>query len=463
MQGHAHSSNGTPETLPLTGIVGIAIDLSGSMRNSVNNSAAAGLSRYASLREMIVDLRAQVRKSVTTSYPAGLQTSLEIFAYAFGIREDQTRGLAGSMLSALMSTTDHQDNMIAWDLLSLLKIMLPDLTEVDAGSLEVPDATPDPRSRSQNARALASLAREHGHAGWDRVALAYLDDQQVADLTRRLLSYPEVARRLARLIPEASDEEISIAVSMVQLRRKNPFGALRMAGNLGATARQATNPHIMRRLRALRQALIELSRPISSDETEQSILTLMYGQLMDFIRTELAMTGDTTMRLEELLNLLIGSKGPIPDLEPFVFGSTPLRQTMKIVTDRLRREMAQRPGIPATLLVLTDGESTDGSPARAFAQIKGLGVTVVACYFTDHDLAEPRTLYATMRRDWDRGARTLFEAASKADHNHPYAARLRKKNWRIEPEGRYFIQVNNSTLVSELLQSFILHPEPPLS
>lgn len=67
-------------------LVGFAIDLSGSMDESIRNKADTNISRLQSLNQSFNELIANARASIQESRARNIETSLDVFVYGFGLR-----------------------------------------------------------------------------------------------------------------------------------------------------------------------------------------------------------------------------------------------------------------------------------------------------------------------------------------------------------------------------------------
>ena len=67
-------------------LVGFAIDLSGSMNESIRNTSNADISRLQSLDQSLNSLIANTRSSIRESHARKIETSLDLFVYGFGLR-----------------------------------------------------------------------------------------------------------------------------------------------------------------------------------------------------------------------------------------------------------------------------------------------------------------------------------------------------------------------------------------
>ncbi|HYT40974.1 MAG TPA: CHAT domain-containing protein [Methylomirabilota bacterium] len=67
-------------------LLGLAIDLSGSMIESIRNETGGHISRLESVRQSFKELIQEAHKSIRESRAKHIQTSLDVFVYGFGLR-----------------------------------------------------------------------------------------------------------------------------------------------------------------------------------------------------------------------------------------------------------------------------------------------------------------------------------------------------------------------------------------
>jgi hypothetical protein len=95
------------------------------------------------------------------------------------------------------------------------------------------------------------------------------------------------------------------------------------------------------------------------------------------------------------------------------------------------------------LLLVSDGEPTDGDPLPNLRKMQKLGITVVTCYVTGHDVVEPRVLRNSPDSSWPKEARLMFEAASVISDDDVFTRNLLRSGWIVESNARLFLQVNH--------------------
>ncbi len=194
-------------------------------------------------------------------------------------------------------------------------------------------------------------------------------------------------------------------------------------------------------------------RSRAEDEVRQRVL----ADVADRIAGRLRDLGETTLSLEEFSRQWQDSGESFNNAEELIYGNTPMCGALDHVKQRLEKELKDRvPNTAATLFVLSDGVPTDGSPRATFETIKGLGVTVISCFVTDEDIADPRTLLGTPLPTWPSGARLMFDAASELADDSDVARFLLQKGWTLHPGARLFVQLNHSTVLDEFMDTLLV-------
>jgi hypothetical protein len=180
------------------------------------------------------------------------------------------------------------------------------------------------------------------------------------------------------------------------------------------------------------------------------------GGLAELLLRKADSLGPATLSLSQLAERLgaNGRRARLEDLEPLLFGATPFRAAL----ERIRRRFESAPILGSrrehrVLLVISDGEPTDGDPLPLLDAIREGGVTVVSCFVTNQDIADPRVLYAHAVSGWPAGAKLLYDGASKLDESGEFAAYLLRQGWRTERDSRLFVQVNHSEVLQEFVQA----------
>jgi hypothetical protein len=96
------------------------------------------------------------------------------------------------------------------------------------------------------------------------------------------------------------------------------------------------------------------------------------------VGAEVTATGDTTAAVEELITILESSGPGFEKTEDLIYGYTPMRAAMRVVAERLTRELRQFPDILRPIIVvISGGQSTDGDPTEVFREIRNAGATLI--------------------------------------------------------------------------------------
>jgi len=328
------------------GLLGLAIDLSGSMTESIRNNTGGHLTRLESFQQSLKRLAQNARNTLQMEQTIGPKNSIDIFAYGFGLR-----GLRVCDLLSLMEVGKH---VISQEEIEQMKRTY----------------TREMQGEYEKYQDLGSLARGLGLGGFVNQAESVLRTNAEAEIRRKIML--EVKYRLER---------------------------------------------------------------------------------------QLSYVGDTTLPIEEVATLLSSGGETLTNAEELIYGDTPMCEALTKATQRFERELATRSkdAVPV-LFILSDGEPTDCSDPRSLAEaLKTLGVTIVSCFVTNQDIANPRALLGKAASQWSNGAQLMFDMASPVQVDFQFAQFLLKKGWTIYPEARLFVQLNHSEILEEFIQ-VILSP-----
>jgi hypothetical protein len=177
------------------------------------------------------------------------------------------------------------------------------------------------------------------------------------------------------------------------------------------------------------------------------------AEVGNLVLTHAKRLGDSTLTAKELAALF--DSAPVQSdarvLEHVIFGLTPLRGAASEIASRFER-MGTAGYDQRTLLVISDGDPTDGDPRPYFAAMRRAGVNIVACFVTDADIADPRNLVGTPVAGWPKGANLMWEIASPLDESSAAAHYLLAHGWSIEQGAKFFVQVNHSDVLKEFVR-----------
>lgn len=192
-------------------------------------------------------------------------------------------------------------------------------------------------------------------------------------------------------------------------------------------------------------------------------LSILMGDKGPKVRDLLALSGEqsSTVPIDRLSREWPRYQEHLEQQVTKVFGDTPMATGFRMIRERFKTELSSgNYSSLQVLFVLSDGDPTDGSleeVAELASQIKDEGILIISCYVTDQDITEPRHLYGIPSPSWPLGAQLMFKCASALPKDSPFEMYLREYQWKFEPEGRLFTQINQSDVLSEFL-NLVLSP-----
>jgi hypothetical protein len=156
-------------------------------------------------------------------------------------------------------------------------------------------------------------------------------------------------------------------------------------------------------------------------------------------------------------------------------GNTPMCACLSMIRERFARERARHPDCSRfVLLIVSDGEPTDGDPSPIAREVAEAGVEIVSCFVAPQDMTGSKELYSKPQSSWSNGAIGMFDIAASASAASPELKFLLERGWhihkesprrsfsamvnrlrgRIQPEEtpRLFAQVNHSEHLQEFMQ-----------
>jgi hypothetical protein len=139
-------------------------------------------------------------------------------------------------------------------------------------------------------------------------------------------------------------------------------------------------------------------------------------------------------------------------LTKYIYGRTPMCEALRHSFDVIqthRAEYDQR-----ILLVVSDGQSTDGDPVPFVESMRqNLNVVVVCCFITESGVIPSKQLFDAETRPFSRidGFTQVFRMSSRVSTDLPAFAALRRLGWGLPPSGscRMFAHVNNERQIHE--------------
>jgi hypothetical protein len=182
--------------------------------------------------------------------------------------------------------------------------------------------------------------------------------------------------------------------------------------------------------------------------------TAVAADVAEYVRAHAA---EATLSVQELADLWAGGSGKLGDTRSLIFGSTPMRACLEQAEARFARET--RPDEQRVLLLISDGDPTDGDPTPIVERLKGAGVSIACAYVTDRDVQKPREMPDAPLPGWPSGARLLFQMASDIDAagnqlkaDGAWRDMLVRSGWTVPAGARLFVQVNNSEALADFMR-----------
>jgi hypothetical protein len=419
-------------------LVGITVDVSGSMYTSLRNSAGPGLSRFQSIQEALDAISRRFDSLVRLgAIPSGTP-SIDVFMYAFGIKPLRS-GVC--------------------DLLALLNL----------GKSTSIGAIGSPSDSSNVFEDLREIATRHGREGWGIWISENTTEVEAANLAANLRTSPILAAGLGQILPNFSAGEIRQAL-VVKEAVNDPKGkgfwarmretrelarsvkngeispkrigteVIKAGGREGIEKRVSQAQELVRKLAA---------RPLTRDE----LFHEFGGETDSWLSARLQEMGDVTLPISRIAQLVSVSSQEDSFAENFIYGGTPMCSALRQAEKRFSRERAATPGRTPTLLIVSDGLPTDGDPIPIAERMRARGVTIISCLVTDKDMQAPRVLPAKQERKWTRNTRLMYKLASQVDPNSPHARRLVEWGWDVPQGARSFAQINHSDVLTEFLKA----------
>ena len=374
--------------------MGILVDVSGSMRNTVGGKVEGDNVTWARSIFRVVD--ELIKHDVSSSN--------QTFALAFGSPLDSE---VFDLLSTLRQANKEQSAIKAIK----SKEKRQNINEV----LDILTANGAPRVRT-----------------WAHMnlLLKVVDDTTAAAMLYFLQRNPEFTERFVYdILPQECREMV------------NPIfeGAYYLAGCVSQTIQESATEKSVKDVIEKGKQLMDVDKgniivPVNKAEimSVQSASEILHDSVGD---QEL-----TDERVNELMETV----------EPYIYGGTPLIRTM-----RHSKELFSHPEFKnhkKILFILSDGKPADGHdpPLQALCD---LGVTIVSCFITHEGLSDPRHLYSILDESWEKPAKFMFGISSVIKTQEIPRTLFVKKGWKIDidnNETKLFFQVNHPDVIKDV-------------
>ena len=143
------------------------------------------------------------------------------------------------------------------------------------------------------------------------------------------------------------------------------------------------------------------------------------------------------------------------NFQDVLYGNTPLQESMRSAASLFETVESDT----KVLFVLSDGESTDGDPTPFADSMRAQKVTIVTCFLTAENIAQPRKLFCHADKRWSQGERTLYNMSSERSCFERPLSALQRSGWALPAEGdcKLFVRVNSPEVVKEFC-SLVFNP-----
>lgn len=216
------------------------------------------------------------------------------------------------------------------------------------------------------------------------------------------------------------------------------FGLLRLAGFVVDTERlqgAATEGSVREAIDKGKQLLSELTFVRIGNDAVMDVhkaRRILHGRIK---KNDL-----TDERVDELMD----------KVRPFIYGRTPLMATLNHAKRLF--SISRFNEYDKLLFILSDGIPTDGQ-SPPIAELAAQGVKTVSCYITADSIQDPKRLYSHWISSGDSAADLMFRMSSKITTQLIPRTIFVKRGWKIDIEDnetRLFVQVNHPDILDDV-------------
>ena len=392
-------------------LIGILVDVSDSMRNSVDGRVDVDGGKWAKSIFKVVD--ELIKHDVSSSN--------QTFALAFGS--------CNSAVFDLLSTVSKAN------------------TEVSKERAEIEDIRSRASKENVLNEALTILERNGAprvrHWGKMNVLLKVVDEDSAAAVLYYLKKDCEFMEKFVLECLPRECRELSFD-SFTNVGIEATYFTAGYVPIFGSTLQSwGTEDSVKQAIEKGKQLMTETRRRKAAEFQLENVSKDAIMSVHDASEILHASVGDqelTNKRVDELLETI----------EPLIYGETPLMKAMHHSLGLFSyREFNNHQKL---LFILSDGMPTDGNQPP-LQNLSDLGVTIVSCFITNQKLSNPRHLYSIEDRHWEDPAKFMFGMSSTITTEKIPRTLFVKRGWKIDidnNETRLFFQVNHPDLVREV-------------
>lgn len=407
-------------------LVGLVVDVSGSMETSIRNETDGELSRFESFQRALNRLLDEARNVlISRSSKEKIDSPIDLFIYCFGLK-DKVIDVA--------------------DLLTLMKMGDVGIQESKQQDEQI-RASESLHSLSQEPfRDLELIARHYGRNGWGEWARDIFTYEQAQVLVDQLRDSGN-ASKMASCLPKGFNAQLFQGASKV-VNRKGLGHVVGLVGQSSGITAQLKNAERFA-VELIRQRGVK-AQVSTQDEIRQRV--------SQRIRQKIDSIGDTTLSIGEVTDTWSQSDIFLQNFEDMIYGGTPMCKALNVVKERFRKELSgHKEKRDLVLFLLSDGEPTDGNPLSIAREIKAMGVSIICCLIDNKDIIDPQILFNQPNPSWNNNTCLMFEMASEIEEKSHFVRFLLKKGWTINSQTKMFVQLNHSKVLEEFIQ-IILSP-----
>ena len=137
-------------------------------------------------------------------------------------------------------------------------------------------------------------------------------------------------------------------------------------------------------------------------------------------------------------------------IEPCIYAGTPMCKALQDMASIFQNADSDN----RILFILSDGDSADGDPHQLAEDLKQRGVTIVSCLLIDEEIPNPRQLFDSNENPGATNAsRTMYDMSSSVSNGTVAMRMLAQQGWNISTTGesRLFVQANHSVVIDEFV------------
>ncbi len=298
--------------------------------------------------------------------------------------------------------------------------------------------------------AMVKLANREGYGGTVDWIRKNLSEDDAKDLFRLMCIKPSIKKQLLEKLPSNTRATAAryafkfqkYAASVVQ--STTDYDEREREVVRKSDAFQCAKELVKRKSIIMEEMLLEIQTPIPQHTS--AVVELFQEMKLDEDDPRSGSSESVRKKIDETLE----------SIEPYIYGATPMVKAMRDTLRIFRKFKRDNPGKQMALLILTDGESTDGNPKIIADQLKKLGVTIVTCFLTNEHLDNPYKCYDDSEKSSPL-CPVLLEMSSTKHNNDSPMYYLADAGWKLplSGESRLYIEANTLEIVNEVCEKVI--------